>query len=138
MNKPSLKNKKLLLSFGLLGFMLLATAALADDTVLGGTSCAAEGNCQLNDFMLVAVQISKIILGLSGSVALLAFIAGGIMFLASAGNKTWIDRGKAAITGAVIGLAIVFASWTIIGFIITNISSGPQAKDWFSSNWFKQ
>jgi hypothetical protein len=50
-----------------------------------------------------------------------------------------IDRGKAAVSGAAIGLVIVFTSWMLIGLIITKIAGGnTAAQNWFKGNWFTQ
>ena len=119
------------------GVLFITSICQAQDSVVSkvGQSCLDSGNCELSDFTRIAIQVAQIILGISGSAALLAFIVGGVMFLTSAGNKTWIDRGKATITGAVIGLAIVFASWAIIGFIITKFVPGSENK-WFQAGWF--
>lgn len=95
------------------------------------------GNYQVNDFLLLGVRISKIILGLVGALALLAFVVGGTMFLVSAGNKNLVDMGKSTIIGAVIGLVVVFASYTIIYF--TASALGVAGVDnIFNSGWFNK
>lgn len=137
-----IKSPLLLSIFLIIGLIIAGQICLAQGTVIDqvkekNSGCIDNGNCQLSDFMLVAIQVAQIVLGISGSAALLAFVAGGVMFLASGGNKTWIDRGKAAITGAVIGLVIVFASWTIIGFVFKAFDI-PNAGKWYESNWFKK
>ena len=131
-----------------LTLVLFAKCVQAQDTLLpgaGNSNCTCNGpqtdpackqycgDYQLNDFVAIFVQVAKIILGVSGSLALLAFVVGGVMFLASAGNKTLVDRGKSTIIGAVIGLVIVFASYTIIGFILTKLGpNGKNAGSWFT------
>jgi len=95
--------------------------------------CIQNGDCSITDINYTIIRVSEIILGVVGSLALLAFVVGGIMLLVSGGNKNWIDRGKATIIGAVIGLAIVFLSYTIISFVFTSMGIDL---DWSSSNWF--
>jgi len=99
-------------------------------TLLAGISCAGKGGetCGLNDFVIVAVNISKWILGIVGSLALLMFIYGGIMLMISGGNSEKITQGKQIIIGAVVGLAIVFASYMIITFAIKAL--GIEGVDW--------
>jgi len=82
------------------------------------------GSYELNDFVVLLVNVAQWILGISGSLALLAFIIGGLMFLTSAGNKERVEQAKKILSGAVIGLAIVFFSYTIINFILTKIFVG--------------
>jgi len=70
----------------------------------------------LNDFVRVLVRASQIILGIVGSLALLMFIYGGVIFLISAGNSEKVAQAKQIIVSAVIGLIIVFTSYMIINF----------------------
>lgn len=97
------------------------------------------GEYEVNDFLIFAVKTASRTLGLVGSLALLAFVAGGVMFLASGGNKTLVDRGKATIIGAVIGLLIVFASYTIISFAADALGVTPtdSSKSIFQTSWFE-
>ena len=80
-----------------------------------------SGAYELSDFTALLINVAKWILGISGSLALLAFIMGGVMFLISAGSREKIDQAKKMLSGAVIGLAIVFFSYTIINFILNTI-----------------
>lgn len=133
------KYSKLIYIISLVLFLILfpllnlSAQSVFDEVNSRNPNCLSSGDCNLNDFLLIAIGITKIILGLSGSLALLAFVVGGVMFLASGGNKAWIDRGKSTIIGAVIGLIIVFASFTIIGFIFKAMGITSY---WFSSGWF--
>ncbi|MDP3043094.1 MAG: hypothetical protein Q8N21_01695 [bacterium] len=99
---------------------------------------ADKGDYTLNDFIQLAVNISKWLLGITGSLALLAFIYGGVVFLISAGNTEMVAKGKKIIFGAIIGLAIVFASYTIIQFTMDALEIKiPGGKTWATSGWFK-
>lgn len=91
------------------------------------------GNYSLNDMAGTAAVVAKYILGIVGSLALLALVAGGLMWMLSAGNQEWVTRGKQTIIGAVVGLVIVFASFMIIQLVFTSL--GIDAK-WNVSNWF--
>ena len=107
----------------------------ADSGDLDKTStCMTTGSCELNDFTRVAINVAKIILGIVGSLALLAFVAGGLMMMLSAGNPEWVTRGKQTLIGAVVGLTIVFTSYAIIQLVFTSlgISGG-----WSTTGWFK-
>ena len=79
---------------------------------------AAQQSCTVNDFVRIAVNLSKIILGLTGSLALLAFVYGGFVFLLSGGSAQNVEKGKGILKAAVIGLVIVFANYTIIQFVL--------------------
>jgi len=117
-------NKKFIiifLVFSCLFSIFLVKACWAEDGPLLDSSkypsgCIESGNCELNDFVIVLVRVSKIILGVVGSLALLMFIYGGVMFLISSGNSEKVTQAKQIIIGAVIGLVIVFTSYMIISF----------------------
>ncbi|MFA5359902.1 MAG: hypothetical protein WC349_03015 [Patescibacteria group bacterium] len=105
------------------------------------TNC---GGYTLNDMANVAITVSQFILGIVGSLALLAFVAGGLMMMLSAGNPEWVTRGKQTLIGAVIGLAIVFTSYAIIQLVFTalGITAADKGlwstftgttKDWFGN-----
>ena len=76
-----------------------------------------DSECSLDDFMRIGINISEFILGLTGSLALGAFIYGGIVMLISGGSSEKVTQAKSIIIGAVIGLIIVFASYIIIAFV---------------------
>jgi len=75
----------------------------------------------VDGFVAVMVNVAKWILGICGSLALLAFVAGGAMLLASAGSSTLVERGKQTLVGAVIGLIIIFCSWITIKYVTESI-----------------
>jgi hypothetical protein len=111
-------------------------AACPKDSSDNPTNC---GNYSLNDMARVSITISQFILGIVGSLSLLAFVAGGLMMMLSAGNPEWVTRGKQTIIGAVIGLTIVFTSYMIIQLVFTSL--GIKDTGWSIMNatggWLK-
>ncbi len=107
------------------GNSLMCVANMIDTSGLGKTpasapattvdSCA-NGNCSFANplgFNTISQGLALLIKNLQGIVATIAIIfiiIGGIMYMLSAGDETMIKRAKATWTGAVIGLAIIFAS----------------------------
>ncbi|MFA5109748.1 MAG: pilin [Patescibacteria group bacterium] len=75
----------------------------------------------VNDFVSLAINVSKWILGIVGSLSLVMFIYGGFMFLISAGSSDSISKAKKIIIAAVVGLIIVFSSYLIIKFVLSSI-----------------
>lgn len=100
----------------------------------GGCPPGYEGNCgnyNLDSFVELAVNISRWILGIVGSLTLLMFIYGGIIFLISAGSSEKIGEAKKIITAAVVGLLIVLSSFLIIKFVLLSMGivwNGEQIK----------
>ena len=76
------------------------------------------GNYEINDFIVLAINVSKWILGMVGSLTLVMFIYGGVLFLVSGGGSEKISQAKKIIVAAIIGLVIVFASYLIIQFVL--------------------
>lgn len=109
----------LVLSFGL---SLTAQAQVQIIPEASGDPCGSGnatecGNYEISDFLVMAINISKWILGIVGSLTLLMFVYGGITFLLSAGASDKVAKAKKIIVAAVVGLAIVFGSWLIINFV---------------------
>ena len=117
-------NSKKIFSFLLLlivNFSIITLCASADSIVDTSSSCYTDGSCQLSDFSRLAVRIANFIWAISGSLALLAFVYGGFLFLTSAGMSDRVTKGRQTLIGAIIGLAIVFGSWLIVYYIMKNI-----------------
>jgi len=136
----------LLINVFAIGILTVSAASLLNDSEADSnmalnakSACMTTGTCELNDFTRVAVNISKIILGIVGSLALLAFVAGGLMMMLSAGNPEWVTRGKQTLIGAVVGLVIVFTSYAIIQLVFTSLGIEAAAGGNWSiiGKWFK-
>ena len=81
-------------------------------------------SCGLSQVFQVIVNVSQLILAFTGSAALLMFTYGGILWIIAAGNQERIQKGKTAITSAVIGIAIILGSWLIVNTLIVIITGG--------------
>ncbi|MFA5023907.1 MAG: hypothetical protein WC523_03045 [Patescibacteria group bacterium] len=100
------------------GIIPEATGPVTEGCVGGATYC---GDYALNDFVVLAINASRWILGIVGSLALLMFIYGGVMFLISAGSSEKIGQARKIIVAAAVGLLIVFASFLIIKFVLASM-----------------
>lgn len=112
----------------------LATGILPKATGLcpdGTTNCGAY---TLNDMVSVLANVATFILGIVGSLALLMFTYGGVTFLLSGGNSEKVQKGQQILIGSVIGLAIVFTSFTIITFAMSALGITDS---WWVSSWFE-
>jgi hypothetical protein len=78
----------------------------------------AQGTYGVNDFIILAIRASRMLLGIVGSLTLVMFIYGGVMFLISAGSAEAVGKAKKIIVAAVVGLIIVFSSYLIIQFVL--------------------
>lgn len=63
-------------------------------------------------------------LGLSGAIALLMFVWGGVQMLVSGGKKEMISSGKSTLTWAAIGIVVIFTSYTLVNVLINALAGG--------------
>jgi len=122
-------SKNLLVAFCLLsviGIFLHVQICLAQGIV----PVNDDGNYTVAQVLEILPRAMKFMLGISGSVALLAFVYGGVMFLISSGNREQVEKGKNIIKGAVIGLLLVFLSYTIIATIVTTMCETGDCQNW--------
>jgi len=66
-------------------------------------------------------RIINAILGVVGSIALLMFIYGGFLWMTSQGNEKKVTDGKNILLWAALGMALIFMSYAIVRFFITDI-----------------
>lgn len=62
-------------------------------------------------------QIIKAILGASGSIALLMFVYGGLVYLTAQGESERIQRAKNTLVWAIMGLAVIFGSYAFLTYL---------------------
>ncbi len=79
------------------------------------------GTIQISE---VINRLIKFLLGAAGSVALLMFVWGGFQYLWSAGDDAKVKKGKATLTNAALGLAIIFLAYTGVNAVIKALTSG--------------
>lgn len=82
------------------------------------SECLENGDCELNDFVRVFTKIYDMIFGVIGSLTLLMFVVGGVMFLTSGGSQEKVAKGKKVIVSSIVGLAIVFSSFMIVEYVL--------------------
>ncbi len=95
--------KKIVLSSISLLALPLSVAAVALQNPIGATTPED----------LIA-NIIRVILGFTGSIALLLFVYGGFLWMTSTGNAEKITKGKNIFIWATIGLIVIFSSYTIL------------------------
>ncbi len=135
--------KKAIISFLFLLIMLPAVNVLAqsnDDNSGGGNTVPPAGSKAVNidnplgkiDNPLGEIdtpqkligQIINSILGLVGSVALVMFIWGGFQWMTAAGNSDKIEKGRATLMWAALGLVIIFSSYALVSYLIKDVIKG--------------
>lgn len=64
----------------------------------------------------------KALLSIIGAIVLFTFVYGGMLILTSVGNPDKVKKGKDVLIWSVIGLAIIFASYLLVNFIIAGLT----------------
>lgn len=62
-------------------------------------------------------NIIRAMLGVVGAVTLLMFLYGGFMLIFSAGEQEKLEKGRKTLIWAIIGLAIVLSSYSILSYV---------------------
>lgn len=75
------------------------------------------------DLRTIIARVINAALGISGSIALLMFVWGGMLWLTSGGSPERIQKGKNTIVWAVLGLVLIFGSYAILNFVLGAILS---------------
>lgn len=78
--------------------------------------CTNTGNCGVSDIVTVAINITKFLTLLIGSIALLFFIIAGIKMLLSHGNPQAVSSAKQMMLQTVIGILVFFSAYLIVSF----------------------
>ena len=87
--------------------------AIADNVPLDNPLTGGQGA----DVVKEANTLIKGALGITGILALIAFIWGGIEWLISMGDSKRIQKGKDMMIWAVIGLIVIFGSYAILSLV---------------------
>lgn len=90
---------------------LFGRNALRNSSVAGGSK----------DIFVVIANITNIILTFLGSIAVLLFLYGGFKWFTSQGNSEQIEAAKKIMGSAVVGLAIIFASYAAAQYIFDQL-----------------
>ena len=106
------------------GAIGLAAAAGAGDALAstGSTSGAA------NDLKSFFTGIQRLLFTLGVPIATIGVMIGGILYMFSQGNPSAMERGKMAIQGSLMGLAVVVAAGILVNFISDIAPSSPGAE----------
>jgi len=118
------KNLKLFLvtAFFLVASFFAGSFALAQTSIpasLGGTFGLGT-----QDLYGTAIKIVNVFLGFLGVISISVIAYGGFIWMTSGGSFEKVNKAKKILISAVIGLAIILLSFTIIQFIVSSMNSG--------------
>lgn len=73
------------------------------------------------DIKELIARIITTILGLTGAIALVLFVYGGLVWMTSGGNPEKIKEGKNILVWAILGLVVIFTSYIILNFVFETL-----------------
>lgn len=62
------------------------------------------------------------VMGIVGSLTLLAFVVGGFLWLTAAGNAEQVKKGTQTMLWAAVGVFIIFSSYAILNLVLQGIT----------------
>ncbi len=74
------------------------------------------------DLRVIVADVIRNAMAVIGSITLLVFFAGGVMWLTSAGNPERVKKGTNTMLYAVIGLAVIFSAYAILNTVIRGLT----------------
>jgi cytochrome bd-type quinol oxidase subunit 2 len=87
-------------------------------------TCGADGlACQTTAGSLL-IQVIKILLTISGVIAVLFIVIGGFWYITANGNEEQSKKGRKAITAAIIGMVIIILAYAIITIVTKTLTTG--------------
>lgn len=78
--------------------------------------------CDLSSVETLAINVTQIILGVTGSLALLMFVLGGVKYMLSRGKPESVSKATAMLTNSVIGIAIILLAGVAVKFILKKVT----------------
>lgn len=113
-----------------LAVLILAPLAVALPVTAQGTNSATNGPAAppprtslVNPlgrgvtFQTLLGRVTRMIMGVSGSFALLMFVWGGFTWVTSGGNMEKVVKGKKIFTWSVIGLVVIYGSYVLLSIV---------------------
>ncbi|MFA6322287.1 MAG: hypothetical protein WCX71_02305 [Candidatus Buchananbacteria bacterium] len=103
---------------------LAVTEAVSEQFGLGYGTYLGLGTADLKTGVMMIVQY---MLGFLGIIAVLIILYGGFTWMTAAGNDEKVGKAKQIISAGVIGLVIIFVSYALVYFVITQIGKATGA-----------
>lgn len=134
-----LNHKKILISIFSLAILLIAGHIVFAQTLqqtLDPAGLDGLENTGLADTnpQLVALRIIRFFLGFLGIVAVSLVMYAGWLWMSAGGNYENIEKAKKILTGAAIGIILIFSSFAIVSWLISNILDATGANSGSGNN----
>ena len=108
-----------------IGFSLVPVIVFAEETTT--TATQLTNPLGQTDVRAIIANIIKGVLGFSGSLALLAFVYGGFLWITSMGDAKRISRGKDIFVWATLGIIMISSAYVIVNAIFQAVLTGSPS-----------
>lgn len=111
-------------SFAFVNLVFIDTVVAGNQGVVGDTpdtTVSLTNPLNTASPQILIGNIIKAVLGIVGSLALVMFIYGGLIWMTSSGNSEQVQKGKDILIWAALGLVIIFSSYALVKFVINAI-----------------
>ncbi|MDD2807268.1 MAG: hypothetical protein PHW95_01955 [Patescibacteria group bacterium] len=105
-------------------FALTVMPALALETGINYGTYTGLGTKDLREGIMNVVNV---LLGFLGILAIIIILWGGFRWLTSGGSEEKVGEAKKIITAGIIGLVIIFVSFAIASFVISQLITATGA-----------
>jgi len=86
------------------------------------------GGCSVQQILELSSNLVEWGAGISGALALLMYVIGGVWMLFSGGNSGRVERGKDIVIGTTIALIFILGSWIIVDFTLRALKGTPDTQ----------
>ena len=105
-------------------FSMTALPAMALDVGLNYGTATGLGS---TDIRTGVMSVIRVLLGFLGIIAIVIVLYGGFVWLTSAGNEEKVGQAKKILSAGIIGLIIIFVSYALAQFVVTQIMTATGA-----------
>ncbi|MBI4458092.1 hypothetical protein HY633_03965 [Candidatus Uhrbacteria bacterium] len=81
----------------------------------------------VDDIRVIAANVIRSVLGLTGIVFMLKLLQGGFLMMTHGGDQESIDAAASTLTNAVIGLILVASSSSVARFVVDAIANATRS-----------
>ncbi len=115
-------------SFDIAYQQVFYTASISNCTSVQGRNTAPDITLKnplpTDDPSKIIATVIRASLGIIGSLTLIAFVAGGLMWVTSAGNAERVKRGLNTMLYAGIGIAVIFTAFAVLQLLLGGLGAG--------------
>ncbi len=76
------------------------------------------------DPRVLIARLIQAILSVVGSIALLMFVYGGVLWITSFGEPARVEKGKKILVWTVLGLALIASAYVIVNALLLGLTTG--------------